>query len=171
MEQLYYRTFNNKKFKLNHEVNSHQLATEKYKSRGVTASVESGYTIKIGEYATTNDHTEANGTQISSSGENNIRTRLGLRAYLYGHNAIDEGKDRNFEPFVEANWIYNSKQYGVKMDGKQFNVTGNRNVGEVKIGIEGQINKNLNLWGNVSQQIGDSGYSDTQAVFGIKYMY
>lgn len=193
MEQLYYRTFNNKKFKLNHEVNSHQLATEKYKSRGITASVESGYTIKIGEYTTTNDmvntfylqpkaqitwqgvktndHTEANGTQISSSGENNIRTRLGLRAYLYGHNAIDEGKDRNFEPFVEANWIYNSKQYGVKMDGKQFNVTGNRNVGEVKIGIEGQINKNLNLWGNVSQQIGDSGYSDTQAVFGIKYMY
>ncbi len=57
------------------------------------------------------------------------------------------------------------------MDGKQFNVTGNRNVGEVKIGIEGQINKNLNLWGNVSQQIGDPGYSDAQEVFGIKYMY
>ncbi|WP_375804069.1 autotransporter outer membrane beta-barrel domain-containing protein [Proteus terrae] len=56
----------------------------------------------MGKY-TTNDHTEANRTQISSSGENNIRTRLGLRAYLYGHNAID--KDRNFEPFVETNWI------------------------------------------------------------------
>ncbi|WP_331271834.1 autotransporter outer membrane beta-barrel domain-containing protein [Proteus terrae] len=106
----------------------------------------------MGKY-TTNDHTEANRTQISSSGENNIRTRLELRAYLYDHNAINEDKDRNFEPFVETNWIYNSKQYGVK------------------IGIEGQINKNLNLWGNVSQQIGDPGYSDAQEVFGIKYMY
>ncbi|HGF6561805.1 TPA: autotransporter outer membrane beta-barrel domain-containing protein, partial [Providencia alcalifaciens] len=175
-----------------HEVNGHQLATEKYKPRGMTASVESGYTFKMGEYTTNemvntfylqpkaqvtwqgvkaNDHTEVNGTLVSSSGENNIRTRLGLRAYLHGHNAIDEGKGRNFEPFVETNWIYNSKQYGVKMNGEQFNIAGTRNTGEVKIGIEGQINSNLNLWGNVSQQLGDSGYSDTQAMFGIKYMY
>lgn len=33
------------------------------------------------------------------------------------------------------------------------------------------ISGELNLWGNASQQIGDSGYSDTQAVFGIKYIY
>jgi autotransporter family porin len=83
----------------------------------------------------------------------------------------DDGKGRNFEPFVEVNWINNSKTYGVKMNGEQFNMAGTRNVGEIKAGVEGQINANLNLWGNVAQQLGDAGYSDTQAMLGIKYMF
>ncbi|WP_288887281.1 autotransporter outer membrane beta-barrel domain-containing protein [uncultured Citrobacter sp.] len=34
--------------------------------------------------------------------------------------------------------------------------------------MEGQLTKNVSLWGNVGQQIGDKGYSDTSAMIGIK---
>ncbi|KFC06853.1 outer membrane autotransporter, partial [Trabulsiella guamensis ATCC 49490] len=43
-----------------------------------------------------------------------------------------------------------------------------RNIGELKAGVEGQLTKNVTLWGNVGQQIGDKGYSDTAAMIGIK---
>lgn len=53
----------------------------------------------------------------------------------------------------------------------QFDVAGTRNIGEIKAGIEGQINTNLNLRGNIAQQIGDAGYRDTQAMPGVKYLF
>lgn len=176
-----------------HEVHSEQFSAEKYTSRGVTASVESGYTFKAGEFITASDtvntfflqpkaqitfqgvkaknHKNAGDSDIRSSGDNNIRTRLGLRAYLHGHNVIDDGKGRNFEPFAEINWIYNSQKYGVRINDDQFDIAGTRNIGEIKAGVEGQINTNLNLWGNVAQQIGDAGYSDAQAMLGVKYLF
>ncbi len=47
-------------------------------------------------------------------------------------------------------------------------VAGTRNIGELKTGVEAKLNKNVNLWGNIAQQIGDKGYSDTQAMVGFK---
>ncbi|HAS8353317.1 TPA: autotransporter outer membrane beta-barrel domain-containing protein [Vibrio vulnificus] len=176
-----------------HEVTGDGQATEKYKSRGMTASLESGYTFKVGEYTSASDtintfylqpkaqvtwqgvkaknHTETGGTTVTGSGDNNIRTRLGLRAYLHGHSMTDDGKGRNFEPFVEVSWLHNSKKYGVKRDERTYDVAGTRNIGEIKTGIEGQVSPNLNLWGNVAQQLGDAGYSDTSATLGVKYLF
>ena len=57
------------------------------------------------------------------------------------------------------------------MDGVEVKLAGTRNIGEIKTGVEGQLNPNLNIWGNIAQQIGDKGYSDTQAMIGIKYIY
>ena len=84
---------------------------------------------------------------------------------------MDEDKEREFQPFVEANWIYNSAKTQVKMDDVTREMAGTRNIGELKAGVEGQLNKNLQLWGNVAQQLGDKGYSDTQGMLGIKYMF
>ncbi|SFB36763.1 autotransporter family porin, partial [Citrobacter amalonaticus] len=42
---------------------------------------------------------------------------------------------------------------------------------ELKVGVEGQLSQRLQLWGNVAQQIGDNGYSDTQGMSGIKYSF
>nr|WP_261370727.1 autotransporter outer membrane beta-barrel domain-containing protein [Yersinia massiliensis] len=44
-------------------------------------------------------------------------------------------------------------------------------MGELKVGVEGQINKKLNVWGNVGQQVGNKGYSDTAVMLGIKYNF
>lgn len=167
-------------------VSGESLAQEEYKSKGFTASVESGYTWKIGEknereryYFQTvgqltwmgvkaNAHREANGTRVTSEGDGNLQTRLGARVFIKGHSKIDEGKERIFEPFVEANWIHNTKRFGASMSGVDVEQAGTRNIAELKAGVESQLNRNVNLWGNVAQQIGDAGYSDTSAMLGLK---
>ncbi len=57
------------------------------------------------------------------------------------------------------------------MNGISNAITGARDVGELKLGVEGQINARLQLWGNVAQQLGDNGFSDTQGTLGIKYQF
>ncbi|PHI32740.1 type V secretion protein A [Budvicia aquatica] len=170
------------------EVKGDYLGTENYKSRGVTASLEGGYSFKLGQHeqasywlqpkaqvvwmgVSANDRRESNGTGIKHETDNNLMTRLGLRAYMNGHNRIDDGKDRTFQPFIEANWIYNTENYTVKMNNVSNSQAGAKNRGELKVGVEGQLNTRLNVWGNVAQQMGDKGYSDTQAMLGVKYSF
>ncbi|WP_145507307.1 autotransporter outer membrane beta-barrel domain-containing protein [Yersinia alsatica] len=174
----------------NNSVDGQYLNTEEYKSKGVTASIESGYTFKVGENPAKNatyfiqpkaqvtwmgvkadDHQEANGTRVSGVGEGNIQTRLGVKAFMNGFHESDKGKDRVFQPFIEANWLHNTKDFGTQMDGITVKQAGARNIGELKTGVEGQINKQLNVWGNVSQQIGSKGYSDTAVMLGVKYNF
>ncbi|WP_186371690.1 autotransporter outer membrane beta-barrel domain-containing protein [Yersinia alsatica] len=174
----------------NNTVNGQDLAVEEYKSKGVTASVESGYTFKVGENAAKNasyfiqpkaqvtwmgvkadDHKEANGTNVSGEGNGNIQTRLGVRAFMSGYADQDKGKDRVFQPFVEANWLHNTKDFGTTMDGMTVKQAGAANIGELKLGVEGQLSKKVNVWGNVGQQVGNKGYSDTSMMLGVKFNF
>ncbi|WP_139385343.1 autotransporter outer membrane beta-barrel domain-containing protein, partial [Salmonella enterica] len=59
----------------------------------------------------------------------------------------------------------------VKMDDVGSDMRGTKNIGELKVGIEGQITSRLNVWGNVAQQVGDQGYSNTQGLLGVKYSF
>ena len=170
-------------------VSGQGLASEKYDSDGITASVETGYTWKLAEFSERNalyiqpkaqvtwmdvqadTHVEENGTRVVDNTDGNLQTRLGVKAYLQGHNAMDDGKGRTFQPFVEANWIHNTQNYSVQMDDISNDVKGTRNIGELKVGVEGQLSQRLQLWGNVAQQIGDNGYSDTQGMLGLKYSF
>ncbi|EPZ6932576.1 autotransporter outer membrane beta-barrel domain-containing protein, partial [Escherichia coli] len=169
-------------------VKGEKLSSETYKSKGFTASVEAGYSYKMGESGrdtywiqpkaqviwmgvTPDNHTEANGTIVKPGAKNNVQTRLGTRAYINGHNAIDDSTRRKLQPFVEANWIHNSNLFGVEMNGLKNTLSGTKNIGEIKAGVEGKISDNFNLWGNVSQSIGGNGYSNTQAQLGIKYSF
>ncbi|GKX64040.1 hypothetical protein SOASR032_26090 [Pragia fontium] len=165
------------------------LNSEKYNSQGVTASIEAGYTFNLGQYdertryflqpkaqviwmgIDADTHKEHNGTTVTSTGKNNIQTRLGLRAYLSGHSTIDDGKDRTFEPFVEANWIHNTKNMGAKMNGVSHTQVGDDDIAELKTGVEAQFNQTLTGWITVAQQIGTKGYSDTSAILGMKYSF
>ncbi|MRT26937.1 autotransporter outer membrane beta-barrel domain-containing protein [Enterobacteriaceae bacterium RIT697] len=167
-------------------VKGDSLAAESYKSKGITASLEAGYTWKIGEKneresyfvqpqaqitwmgVQADEIREQNGTRVKGTGDGNIQTRLGARAFIKGHSSIDDGKDRVFQPFIEANWIHNTKEFGSELNGVKVTQKGTRNLGELKVGVEGQITKNINLWGNIGQQMGDKGYSDTSALFGVK---
>lgn len=164
------------------------LAEENYHSKGWLASVETGYSFKLGETETKSywlqpkaqltwmgvradtHYEQNNSTNVTGKGDN-LSTRLGLRAYSQGFSAANNGSDRVFQPFVEANWIHNSKNFGVTMNGTSDYQTGARNIGELKVGVEGHLNNNLNMWGNVAQQVGGKGYSDTQATIGFKYSF
>ncbi|MDP0641205.1 autotransporter outer membrane beta-barrel domain-containing protein, partial [Klebsiella pneumoniae] len=80
----------------------------------------------------------------------------------------DNGKDRTFEPFIEANWIHNTKDFTAGLDGVPVKVAGTRNIYELTTGVDAKLNKIVNLWGSIAQQTGDKGYSDTQAMVGFK---
>ena len=178
---MLYNWFDNK-------VMGQEQATEKYKSSGITASVEAGYSFKLGENernsywlqpkaqvvwmdVQADSHREANGTRVKDNTDGNLMTRLGVKAFINGHNAIDDGKSREFQPFVEANWIHNTQTTRVKMDDVSNDMRGTKNIGELKVGVEGQITPRLNVWSNVAQQIGDKGYSDTRGMLGVKYNF
>ncbi len=108
---------------------------------------------------------------IETEGDGNVQTRLGVKTYLNSHHQRDDGKQREFQPYIEANWINNSKVYAVKMNGQTVSRDGARNLGEVRTGVEAKVNNNLSLWGNVGVQLGDKGYSDTQGMLGVKYSW
>ncbi|WP_239349197.1 autotransporter outer membrane beta-barrel domain-containing protein [Snodgrassella communis] len=182
---LLYNWFHNK-------VQGEQLAQEKYHSHGVSASLETGYDYKLASYPASadmqndiylrpqaqiqwsdvkaDDHTERNGTRVYGKGNGNIQTRLGMRLSLDRHHQNDDTGGR-IEPFVEVNWLHNSKDYGVNMTDATTNIRGRNNIAEIKAGVEGRFKNNVYLWGNVSQQIGKHDQRDTQGIAGIKYTF
>ncbi len=172
------------------EVNGQDLNEQDYKSKGFTASLETGYAFTIGANPANNatyyiepqaqaiwmdvkadDLTEDNGTRVSGDGDGNIQTRLGVKAYMNAYSERDKNKDRLFQPFIEANWIHNSKDFGATLNGVTVSQDGAANIGELKLGVNGQLNKNFNLWGSVGQQVGNKGYSDTTGMLGLKYLF
>ncbi|WP_145559401.1 autotransporter outer membrane beta-barrel domain-containing protein [Yersinia mollaretii] len=172
----------------NNQVSGEGLETEKYDSKGFTASVEGGYAFNVGQSANQNyfiqpkaqvvwmgvkadSHTETNGTVVTGEGNNNIQTRLGVKAFISPIPTAEKANVPAFKPYVEANWIHNTKDFGTTLDGMTVKQAGAANVAELKVGVEGQVNKQLNLWGNVGQQVGNNGYSDSSITLGVKYNF
>ncbi|HDD8965508.1 autotransporter outer membrane beta-barrel domain-containing protein [Escherichia coli] len=177
----------------NNHVKGDGLPGESWKSKGFTVSLETGYTRKAGEFTGSKgglnewyvqpqaqvvwmdvkagEHRESNGTHVESTGNGNVRTRLGVKTWIKSHNKMDEGTSRTFSPFVEVNWLHNTRDFGSRMNGVTVYQNGSHNAGEVKAGVEGQINSRLNLWGHVGVQSGHKGYNDTSALLGVKYFF
>lgn len=170
------------------EINGEKLASEKYDMDGMSASIEGGYRVALTETSEgqafitpqaqmiwngikADNHREINGTFVKGSGHNTIQTRLGVTFSFDGVSSEDKGKDKLFTLYAEANWLYHSKKAGVIMDNVKLEQTGSRNVGEVKLGFEGQLNKHVHVWTNVAQQLGTKGYKDTAATVGVKYRF
>ncbi|WP_432692451.1 autotransporter outer membrane beta-barrel domain-containing protein [Morganella morganii] len=174
-------------------VDGDELPEEKYNSDGITLSAEAGYSFLINETQGSegsinrwyiqpkaqvtymgvkmDTHTERGGTRVSATGEGNIQTRLGVKVYGLGQALQDKENDRHFQPFAEINWLNNSKMTGVSMNGEHISQSGTRNIGEIKVGIEGQLTRNTDIWFNVAQQAGSDNYSDTQGMLGLKYRF
>lgn len=170
----------------NNTVNGEGLPEEKYKSRGVVASLESGYNLLLSSNekrkvylepqaqltwmgVDSSDHREQNGTLVQNSGNGNLQSRLGMRLYLRGHAKQDEGKNREFKPYAEIDWLHNTHSFAVRMDNQTVAQEGASNIGQLKLGVQGQLNKALNVWGGVALQVGDRGYHDESALIGVKY--
>lgn len=106
----------------NNTISGNDLASESYKSNGITASLEGGYTFAVGSYHSgdnminafylqpkaqviwmgvkAKNHTEANGTVVRGNGNDNIQTKLGIKATLSGQSHLEKGTERQFRPFV-----------------------------------------------------------------------
>lgn len=183
---LTYGWFDNK-------VNGEGLKAEKYHSRGLTGSVETGYTLKLSEFTTekgtdmawylqpqaqviwsgvkTDNFHEDNGTKIKTKGRNSVQTRLGARALLdINVNSYTKGTDGT-QLFVEGNWIHNTKSNGVEMGSTTLTQKGARNLGEVKLGLNGKLTRNLHMWANASARAGTDHYRDLTGMIGVKYSF
>jgi len=174
------------------EVKGDNLSPEIYKSRGLSASLEVGYSqhpaifliqkgrensIWLQPHAQViwacvkaNDHTEQNGINVQGIGSDNVLTRLGLRADLDNRSVKDNDK-ANFWPFIEANWVFNSKNDGVRMNDEQVGVDGGHNALELKAGVEGELSHNLSVWTSVTQQLSGKGFNDTEGTLGLRYQF
>nr|WP_318382426.1 autotransporter outer membrane beta-barrel domain-containing protein [uncultured Enterobacter sp.] len=176
-----------------HSVKGDEIAAEYYRSRGFTGSLESGYAFRAGGTGSADkrgtgfwlepqvqatwmgvkasDVIEHNGTRVQARGQDNLRSRLGIKAYARSEGPATGANDAEFRPYIQTSWIHDSNNFGVRMDGTDSIVAGTRNVAEVKVGLESRLNSDVNLWGDISHQAGDHGFSDSQAALGIRYAF
>ncbi|HFU8150551.1 TPA: autotransporter YcgH [Escherichia coli] len=174
-------------------VKGDELAYESYSAKGATVSLEAGYGfalnrsfgLEAAKYTWIfqpqaqaiwmgvdhNAHTEANGSRIENDANNNIQTRLGFRTFIRTQEKNSGPHGDDFEPFVEMNWIHNSKDFAVSMNGVKVEQDGASNLGEIKLGVNGNLNPAASVWGNVGVQLGDNGYNDTAVMVGLKYKF
>lgn len=174
-------------------VKGDELAYESYSSKGATASIEAGYGFSLNKHTGLenakyewifqpqaqaiwmdvdhNAHTEANGTRVENEASNNIQTRLGFRTFIRTQDKNSGPHGDDFEPFVEMNWIHNSKDFAVSMNGVKVEQEGAKNLGEIKLGVNGNLSPSASVWGNVGVQLGDNGYNDTAVMLGFKYKF
>ena len=164
---------------------SDEISPFKFKSHGWVWSVETGYTIPIGESGSKDynkliwtfqpeaqlvwDGVKANsandsfGTKYRQLGTDNVTLRVGARLHA---NYMNKGLG-----FIEGNWIHNSKKAGVQMGTDKVYMDGGRNLGEFRMGLEGHLSRNMLGWATVGVQAGKSGYHNETAQIGIKYMF
>lgn len=173
---LMYGAFNN-------HVTGAGLPTESYHSQNVAASLEGGYAFRI--FDTPNvkeylepeaqviysnyrakDHTEAGGTVVSGQSASGVTTRLGVR--LHG-DIVDEVKQTQMRPFAELNWWHGPSAQSMSFDGTVVRDALPANRGEFKIGLQGNVTKNLSVWGSVGVESNMTSYTEGRAQMGLKY--
>lgn len=150
-------------------VKGDELAYESYSAKGATVSLEAGYGFALNKSfgleaakytwifqpqaqaiwmgVDHNAHTEANGSRIENDANNNIQTRLGFRTFIRTQEKNSGPHGDDFEPFVEMNWIHNSKDFAVSMNGVKVEQDGASNLGEIKLGVNGNLNPAASVWG------------------------
>ncbi|NKE96668.1 autotransporter outer membrane beta-barrel domain-containing protein, partial [Pantoea agglomerans] len=84
---------------------------------------------------------------------------------------LDQQTVREFQPFVEVNWLHNTKVYGVRMNEETDDVRGSRNIGELKTGVEGRLSRSLTGAIVFTQQAGGVGYRNSQGSLQVSYRF
>lgn len=175
------------------EVSGDMLPAEHYSSQGIKASLEAGYAWLAGSWQSSggmenrlflephaqavwsgiraDDHTEAGGTRVQGTGNDGVTTRLGLRTYLNGKSRADQQTVREFQPFVEVNWLHNTQVYGVRMNEETDNARGSRNIAELKTGVEGRLSHSFTGAVVFTQHTGGAGYRDSQGSLQVSYRF
>lgn len=171
----------------NGKISGQDVDSEKYKLTGFTASLESGYTFKLGASAHYNywlqpkaqltymgvdadSHTESNGTNVKGDADN-WQSRLGLRLSTTTNNMLSSNAANAGQLFIETNWLHNTESFAVNMDGNSVSQDGARNVAEIKTGVEANILTNTNVWFNIGYQRGEHNYNNVGAMLGAKYSF
>jgi len=167
----------------NNKVNGQGLPEQKYDSTTQAVSVEGGWAFNV--YNTelmsffiqpqeqviythydADDVKEDNGTKVKMN-DGGFSNRLGVR--VYGYSSDREG--RQWQPFIEANWLYNGYTDSVKMDSTRLESDTPKHRYEVKGGVEAKFNNQWSMWANVGTQQGGSDYRSIEGGLGVKYTW
>ena len=174
----------------NNQIKASEIVTgANYKSYIFTSALETGYKIQLIEKDKATlfvqpqakvllqrssglQHKELTGPQIKIEEHNTVTTKLGLLTALeLGTDTLSTTNTLKIKPFIEANWINSNGNKGLLLDNAHIAPQGINNIAELKLGVEGQLSKKVNVWGNVGQQVGNKGYSDTAVMLGVKYNF
>lgn len=160
--------------------------TEDVKGEGLSASIEAGWGFKVGSAVMDNgkvanltvephasvtwfgmqyDEIHNDAQDVKFEGTNNVRTRLGARAIV-----TEEG-NKDFNAFVEANWVHNTQEYGATISGLRVDQAGSRNLGEARIGLDWHVTDSLSVWGRVGASYGSDAYSEREGSIGVRYQF
>lgn len=167
----------------NNKVNGQGLPEQKYDSTTQAVSVEGGWAFNV--YNTelmsffiqpqeqviythydADDVKEDNGTKVKMN-DGGFSNRLGVR--VYGYSSDRQG--RQWQPFIEANWLYNGYTDTVKMDSTRLESDTPKHRYEVKGGVEAKFNNQWSMWANVGTQQGGSDYRSIEGGLGVKYTW
>ena len=155
----------------------------KFRSHGFTFSVETGYSFKLAKTGAqketdfiiqpqaqlivtdlkNNSVSDTHGYKFKQLGKNNATVRLGARFMVK--------QDTKLTAFVEGNWLHNTKKAGVQMGTEGVYMSGGKNTGEIRVGAEGSLSRNLKGWVSGSFRAGQSGYHTESAQVGLKLLF
>lgn len=152
-----------------HNVNSED-GTERFTSKGITASIEAGYNALLAEHLTgkgtqirfylqpqaqltylgvNGGLTDSGNSKVNLLGSRQLQSRVGVQAkaqFAFTNGVI-------FQPFVAVNSIYQQKPFGVEIDGER-RVIDNKNTLESQLGVAVKIKSHLTLQATFNRQTG-----------------
>lgn len=156
-----------------------------YDGHGYALSVEAGYGIGLWQltdgsswvlqphaqltytHLNTDAFHDSSLTYYSDNSASGMRTRLGAR--LYGNPSDSQAK--GLSPFVELNWLHNSVDSAVSLNGQHVASDIAKNVGEIKIGVQSTLASNLRLWGHMGLQRGSDHYKQHELQIGLGWQW
>lgn len=152
-----------------HRINTED-ATERFTSKGITASIEAGYNALLAEHVTKKGNSlrvylqpqaqltylgvngkfsDSENAHVNLLGSRQLQSRVGVQAKaqfsLYKNIAI--------EPFAAVNALYHNKPFGVEMDGER-RVINNKTAIESQLGVAVKIKSHLTLQASFNRQTG-----------------
>ncbi|CAK7033906.1 autotransporter outer membrane beta-barrel domain-containing protein [Saezia sanguinis] len=173
----YYAWYNNKL------AGNAQYSQTKYNSTGYAVSSEVGYGFELWQQGTTSwilqphaqvsythisadSFTDSHGTRYSNNQSSGWQTRLGAR--LHWQQIADE---YGINPFIEANWLHNTLNNGVSLNGVAMQSDIGKNAGELKLGFRGQVNESLSAWSHVGMTYGRENFKRYELQLGMGWQW
>ncbi|MDR2839576.1 MAG: autotransporter outer membrane beta-barrel domain-containing protein, partial [Azonexus sp.] len=163
--------------RFNNKVEGPGLPKEKYRATVWTASLEAGYGLPLYQDAAgnravlqpqaqiiassyrTGKHEEKGGTVVADMNDQIITTRLGVRLYGEIARSADEHKTR-LRPYAELNWWRGPDSQQMAFDGIKVRENLATNRAEIKLGIEGNLTKDITISAYAGAQSSlDGGYA------------
>ncbi|WP_236654901.1 autotransporter outer membrane beta-barrel domain-containing protein [Burkholderia pyrrocinia] len=159
------------------------LAGDSYRSRTVTGSIETGYSIRFYERGDTRFFVEPEaqlvvsdyraaahdtpGGRLDGQGSTDVLTRLGVR--VHGVTAMPSG--RELRPFIEANWWHGPGSRSLTLDRNAFSFSVPRDRAAFRVGATGQLSKRLVISAGLGLEANLSDYAVVKGELAAKYRW